>query len=270
MMWAGWLFLFLPPEANTAESIMARVAENQDRAERMRTAFVYHQNVLVRLQRYNGKLAREEYSEFTVAPTPTGTKKTRTQFVGKHMLHGKAVEYDQPGYQYKAVDIDAPVTHSLSDWLTNDTSTKDGMAHDMFPLTAKEQQHYRFRLEGVEEYRGLPVYRITFESRKGDEDDGGWAGEALVDREEYQPVLVTTHLAAKVPLLVRTMLGTNLEHLGFKVTYKKFDTGLWFPVTYGGEFRVRALFLYARRVGISLQNSDFKRAEVTTKVEFLR
>jgi hypothetical protein len=64
------------------------------------------------------------------------------------------------------------------------------------------------------------------------------------------------------------VLGTNIEHVGFKVTYKKFDDNIWFPVTYGGEFRVRALFFWARRVGISMQNSDFHRAEVSSKVEF--
>ncbi|MDQ6759444.1 MAG: hypothetical protein M3Z32_06200 [Acidobacteriota bacterium] len=246
---------------------MARVAENQDRAEQMRTAFVYEQNVLVRMQRYNGKLTREEYSEFTVTPTAQGIQKTRTQFRGKYADHGKTVNYDKPGFQYKGLDIDGEVAHDLVDDLTADRKSKDGIAHDLFPLTAKEQRKYEFHLEAEQEYRGMQVYRISFAAKK-DQDDGGWAGEALIDRQEYQPVLVTTHLAAKIPLLVRTMLGTNLEHLGFKVTYKKFDTGLWFPVTYGGEFKVRALFLYARRVGVSLQNSGFQHADVSSAVRF--
>ncbi len=266
------LLFFAGPEAasanaETAESIMARVAENQDRAEQMRTAFVYHQNLLVRMQRYNGKLTREEYSVFTVTPTPKGIQKTRTQFLGKYAAHGKTVDYDKPGFQYKGIDIDGEVAHDLADELTADRNSKDGIARDLFPLTAKEQRMYDFRLEGEEDYRGTRVYRITFASTK-DEEDGGWAGEALIDKQEYQPVLVTTHLAVKIPVLVRTMLGTNLEHLGFKVTYKKFDAGLWFPVTYGGEFKVRALFLYARRVGVSLQNSGFQHADVSSAVSF--
>ena len=246
---------------------MARVAENQDRAEQMRTAFVYHQNVLVRMQRYNGKMTREERSEFTVTPTPKGIQKTRTQFRGKYADHGKTIEYDKPGFQYKGIDIDGEVAHDLADELTADRKSKDGIARDLFPLTAKEQSKYDFRFEGEEDYRGIRVYRLTFASKK-DADDGGWAGEALIDKQEYQPVLVTTHMATKIPLLVRTMLGTNLEHLGFKVTYQKFDTGLWFPVTYGGEFKVRALFLYARRVGVSLQNSGFQHADVSSAVSF--
>ena len=267
MILAPLLLFFAPPQAETAESIMARVAENQDRAEQMRASFVYHQNVLVRMQRFNGKLAREESSEFTVAPTATGVSKTRTYFLGKYVAHGKTISYDQPGHEYKNIDIDGQVAHELANNLTDDSKSKDGIAHDLFPLTAKEQKKYDFRLEGTEEYRGSPVYRITFVSKKGDEDDD-WAGEALIDPQEFQPVVVTTHLATKIPMFVRTVLGTNLEHLGFKVTYKKFDTGLWFPVTYGGEFRVRALFLYGRRVGISLQNSAFQRANVLTSVSF--
>src|SRR5229473_1874948 len=167
MILATLFFLFVPQPAATAESIMARVAENQDRAEQMRTAFVYHQNVLVRLQRYNGKFTREEYSEFTVAPTPDGTQKTRTHFLGKYAAHGKLVDYDKPGYQYKGIDIDGPLAQSMADSMSNNTKTKDGLARDLFPLTAKEQQQYSFHLGGTEEYRGVQVYRITFESKGG-------------------------------------------------------------------------------------------------------
>lgn len=266
MILAPLLFFFAAPPAETAESIMARVAENQDRAEQMRTGFVYQQNVLVRMQRSNGKLAREEYSEFTVAPTPSGIVKTRTHFLGKYAAaHGKTIEYDKPGFEYKNIDIDGQIVHSMAEDLTADRKSKDGISRDLFPLTASEQKKYEFHLDGIEEYRGASVYRITFVSRPGDD---AWAGEALVDRQEYQPLVVTTHLTTKIPVLVRTMLGTNLEHLGFKVTYRKFDTGLWFPINYGGEFKVRALFLYARRVGVSLQNSGFQRADVSTTVTY--
>lgn len=265
LFFAGQQAAAVNPE--TAESIMARVAENQDRAEQMRTAFVYRQNVLVRMQRYNGKLTREEDSEFTVTPTLKGTQKTRTHFLGKYADHGKIIEYDKPGYEYKGTDIDGQVAHELADELTADSKSKDGLSRDLFPLTATEQRKYDFHLEGEQDYRGTRVYRITFASKKG-EEDGAWAGEALIEKQEFQPILVTTHLTTKFPLLVRTMLGTNLEHLGFKVTYQKFDTGLWFPVTYGGEFKVRALFLYARRVGVSLQNSGFQHADVSSAVSF--
>lgn len=264
MIWAPLLFLFATAEADTAEAIMAKVAVNQDRAESARAAFVYHQNVLFRMNHTNGKLAREEYSEFTVTPTSRGINRQRTQFLGKYFDHGKLVEYRDPKDSHLHILIDE-IDEDATATMTGDKRSKDGIARDLFPLTAKEQEQYSFRLDGVEDYRGTPVYRIVFEPKS----EGDWAGEALIDRREYQPVLITTHQAFKVPLLVKTALGTNVEHCGFKVTYKKFDEGLWFPVSYGGELRLRVLFFYARRVGISMQNSGFQRAEVSSKVSFV-
>jgi hypothetical protein len=278
------LFLFAPaPPIETADEIMARVAENQNRAQEMRTAFVYHQNVMIRMNRSNGKLAREEYSEFTVTPTPQGINKERTLFRGKYLDHGKEVAFDKPGFEHKNVDIDADLANDLVKDFTDDRKSRDGIDHDLFPLRSAEQRKYKFRLEGTEDYRGTPVYRITFvpkiplrssslyflgASMDDDNDRATWAGEVLVDRQEYQPVLITTWMAAKVPVVIKTLLGTNVQQLGFKVTYRKFDEGLWFPVSYGGEFKLRALFLYARNIGVSLQNSGFQRAKVESKISF--
>jgi hypothetical protein len=188
------------------------------------------------------------------------------------MDHGKAVEFGEPGYEHKNVDIDADLARDLANDLTNDKHSRDGIEHDLFPLRLKQQRKYKFTLEGTEDYRGMPVYRITFVPKNpsiDDENDGSiWSGEVLVHREEYQPVLITTRMAAKIPLAVKTLLGTDVQQLGFKVTYNKFDEGLWFPVTYGGEFKLKALFLYARRIGISMQNSGFQRAQVDSKITF--
>ena len=101
-----WFLLAAQPPT-TAEGIMARVALNQDRDQDLRTAFVYHQNVMVRLNRNNGKLAREEYGEYTVTPTSKGVNKEQTLFRGKYVAHGKEVEFDKPGYEHKSIDIDA-------------------------------------------------------------------------------------------------------------------------------------------------------------------
>ena len=69
-------------------------------------------------------------------------------------------------------------------------------------------------------------------------------------------------------MAVQILLGTNLKHLGFKVAYKKFEDGLWFPVSYGGEFHLRAVFFYKRTVALSLINSGFQRADVSSTVSF--
>jgi hypothetical protein len=263
------MLLFAQAAPQTADSIMARVAENQTRAEEARTAVIYHQNVLIRLKRSNGKLAREECTDYTVTPTPDGIKKEQTKFEGKYVDGGKTVAFTQPGFEHKGLDIDADVAKSLVDDLTN-AKSKDGIGNDLFLFTKKLQVFYAFHLEGQEDYRGIPVYRITFAPKKFDWDNDAaqWAGEALIDRAEFQPVLITTHLARGIPVLVKTLLGTNIQQFGFKVTYRKVDDGLWFPATYGGEFKVRVLFVWARRIGISMQNSDFQRAKVESRVKY--
>ena len=68
--------------------------------------------------------------------------------------------------------------------------------------------------------------------------------------------------------MVKTLLGTNLKGLGFKLTYEKFDEGLWFPVTYGAEFEVKAVFFYKRKIAIALNNKGFQHARVEAKVSF--
>ena len=260
---------------DSADDIMARVADNQDRAQEQRTAFVYHQNVLVRVKRSNGKLAREEYAEYTVTPTASGSGKERTLFRGKYVDGRKEVAFDTPGFEHKNIDIDAELAGSLLESFANDRKSRDGIEHDLFPLTSRQQAKYNFSLEGREDYRNTPVYRIRFAPKHttldDDEEDGGqWQGEVLVDCNEYQPVLVTTFLAAHIPVWVKAALGTDVKQLGFKVTYKKFDQGLWFPVSYGGEFQLKVLFLYSRKVSVSMQNSGFQRAQVDSNVTYGR
>lgn len=177
-----------------ADEIMVRVAENQDRAQEMRAFMVYNQNLLIRMKRGNGKLAREEIRDFTVIPTATGLKKDLTHFAGKYENKGKWVEYGKPGFEYKSIDIDGDLLNDLANDLTNDRKSRDGISADLFPLTRKQQEKYLFTLEGREHYGDHDVFRITFKPKKAslvDFDDGEcafWAGEALVDVREYQPV----------------------------------------------------------------------------------
>jgi hypothetical protein len=254
--------------------IMARVAINQDRAQEMRSAFVYHQSMLIRFKRGNGKLAREEEREYTVTPTEKGFKKDLTHFIGKYEKSGQLIAYDKPGFQYKGTDIDGGLADGLADSLTNDKETRDGFGQDPLPLTSKMQKKFAFQLEGEEDYRGTQVYRVTFKPKKlslfdcDDDEASCWAGEALIDVREYEPVLVTSWLAKSIPKAVQILLGTNIKHLGFKVAYRKFDEGLWFPVSYGSEFEVRGLFFYKRTIALSAINSGFHKADVTSTVSF--
>jgi hypothetical protein len=259
------------PEEPSVESIMARVARNQDEAQKLRQAYVYSQSLLLRFRQSNGKVVREETREYAVMPTDTGTTKELTRFAGSYEKDGRMIPYSQPGFIYRDTDIDGELINSLADDLANDRNSRDGIAADLFPLTAEEQRKYRFKLEETEERRGQLVHWITFKpaNKQWDEADGTpWAGEILVDAAECQPVLVTTRLAQGIPIPVRTLLGTNLKGLGFRLSYQKFEDGIWFPVDYGAEFEVKVLFVYKRRIAIALANSSFKRALVATNVTF--
>jgi hypothetical protein len=249
------------------DQILSRVADNQAAAQELRKQFTYRQKQLLRLTRGNGKLAREERREYDVTPEPQSFKKALVKFEGKYERNGKYIRYDKPGYEYKDVDLDSGLIDSLSEGFTNSKASRDGIRNDRFPLTAREQKKYSFRLEGAETYRGRRVYRIAF-GPKPDAQEVTWKGEALIDAEECQPVLVSTRMAFKVPLLVKALLGTDIHGLGFSVAYQKFADGLWFPVSYGGEFAVRAAFVYKRKISVSLENCDFRRTDVSSNIEY--
>jgi hypothetical protein len=267
------LFLSIPALGQTAGDIMAKVAENQTRSEDARSAWVYKQNVLVRMLRPGGKLAREEDREYTVTPNANGVKREMVRFTGKYVDHGKEIPVSEPGEEHKNVDLDASIAEALGDSLGGDDKSRDGVDHDLFPLTTSKQQNYIFKLRGSETWRGHEVFRITFDpARKKDKDEDSdqpfWAGEALIDKTDFAPVLITTHQARGLPVLVKTLLGTNLRQLGFKITYEKFAGDIWFPVSYSGEFKLRAVFFYSRTISMGLVNSDFRRADVQSEVRF--
>jgi hypothetical protein len=256
----------------TAEQIMAKVAENQNRAAAARVNYVYQQNVLVRMQRADGKLAREEDRSYSVTPEPDGVKREMTHFAGKYGVNGKEVAFSEPGEKYKDNDIDADVAKSLADDFGSDEKSRDGINRDLFPLTAEKQKVYAFTLAGEENWHDRRVFRVMFEPRNKKsalaDDNTPWAGEALIDKADLTPVLIATHLAQGVPLPVKVLLGTNIQQLGFKVTYGRFDDNLWFPVNYSGEFKVRVLFVYARTISLGLANSGFQKADVKSTITF--
>src|SRR5258708_21798495 len=118
------------------------------------------------MHRGNGKLAREESWQYLVTPTPSGVKKEKTHFEGKYELKGKFISYDHPHYEYKSVDVDGDVISDLAEGFANSGDTKDGVSSNLFPLK-KEQAHYIFKLEALEDYRGTSVYRATFHPKPG-------------------------------------------------------------------------------------------------------
>jgi hypothetical protein len=80
---------------------------------------------------------------------------------------------------------------------------------------------------------------------------------------------VYTKLAFRIPGAVKVLLGTDIKGLGFSVTYRKFEDGVWFPVSYGGEFEVRAVFFYKRTISVNMTNTEFHRTSVKSNVTYL-
>ncbi len=142
--------------------------------------------------------------------------------------------------------------------------SKDGINAHLFPLTSKEQAQYVFQLAGQERLNGRDVFHITF--RPKDKDDFGWKGVAYVDTTAYQPVLVTTEMARKIPFAVRTLLGTNVPGLGFTVIYAPQPDGVWFPVSFSSEFKIHVLYFFHRDIVLDAQNREFEKTHVTSTI----
>ena len=247
----------------TADEIMSRVAANQDKAEKLRKEYVYQQHVHVISRLTNGKLMHEETDDYDVVPTPEGSKKELKARSGKYWEKGKYVDITMDSSRSGDEDLTDELSTSLVQDMTNEKS-KDGLARHLFPLTSEEQKQYVFRMIGDAEQDGRAVYRVGFRPR--DNDEVAWAGEALIDKQEFQPVLVFTKLARKLPLLVRGALGTNLPGVGFSVHYRRQPDGVWFPVSFGTEFRLKVLFFMKRNIVLSLENKNFQHTHVDTKI----
>jgi hypothetical protein len=243
------------------DEIMARVAANQARSVEARKQFVYKQEQLIALRYANGKQACQFQREYTVVPNATGVtrKLVKAESVVGHC--------DDDSDKNVKANIDSGTAEAIGSPVTWET---DGVPRDLFPLTAKEQRHYDYRLAGVETYKGRRAYRIAFQPKSPREavDAGDWKGGALIDAEEFEPISVTTTLAQKVPLGVRVLLGTDVRGLGFSVSYERVADGVWFPTGFGGEFKFNVLFFYRRSVSINVKNSDFKRTDVNSNVAF--
>jgi hypothetical protein len=246
----------------SVDEIMARVAANQDRAEQVRADYVYQQRIHVATLRTNGKLAREETADYLVTPTPDGTKKELKHIEGRYWHKGKYLTFQGEPVP-EAGWLDSSLVQSFRDDLSNDKS-KDGLGRDLFPLTSAEQKTYRFELVGEDTIKGRKVYRVRFRPR--DKNELTWAGEAMIDAEEFEPVRVYTKLSRRIPFAVRTLLGTDVPGIGFNVEYKRFDQGIWFPVSFGTEFRLHAVFFINRDITVALENSAFQRAKVQSRI----
>jgi len=135
---------------------------------------------------------------------------------------------------------------------------------------------------------GHDCFHIAF--TPNDKNEFGWKGDAYIDATAYQPVLIRTALSRKVPLAVRLLLGTNVPGLGFTIIYAP-ETGatepatpspgaqqteptppapqpgpVWFPVSFGTEFKLHVLFFLRRDITFNADNRDFEKTHVTSHI----
>jgi|HubBroStandDraft_2_1064218.scaffolds.fasta_scaffold140349_1 hypothetical protein len=249
--------------ALTAAAIMARVAANQDRSEILRKEYVYKQHIHVVTHKPKGRMLREETADYDVIPMPEGTQKQLKLLTGSYWSKGKYADFKgEPAPEGDS--LDGQLVRQFRDDLSNEKS-KDGLARDLFPLTTDEQKDYEFKLLGREMQDGRSVYHIGFGPK--DKNEITWAGEAFIDAEDFQPVRVFTNLSRRMPFMVRTILGTDLPGVGFNVVYKRQPDGVWFPASFGTEFRIRVLFFINRDISVSLANTAFEHTHVETRMK---
>ena len=263
-------------ETPSAQAIMARVAANQDASESARTHYLYiqHADVISR----KGKTVRcEEKTESRVVPTASGFSQELLKLEGRLLVKHAYITYTDLAKR-KGKDDDETITvnmdgdnsamdrelvESMREDLTK-SHTKDGIAAGLFPLTSKSQAAYAFDLLGQEKLNGRDVYHLTFAPK--DKSDYDWKGDAYIDTTAYEPVVVRTTMSRKIPFAVRAMLGTNLPGLGFTVIYAPEPGGVWFPVSFGTEFKIKVLFFFHREIILSASNRDFQQTHVTSTI----
>jgi hypothetical protein len=266
-----------PAESPTAEAIMARVAANQDQAEAERNHYVYLQHARV-FSRKGSTVLCEEVTESRVTPTDNTSRQDLLSLNGRYLQKQKYVTYTTPLIKNGEKNLADSDDDSLSIEIGNDdrglvegmrsnlinTKSKDGIGAHLFPLTSRSQSEYLFHLLGREHVKGRDVFHLEFRPRQ--KDEYGWKGDAYIDADAYQPVVVSTAMARNLPFAVRTLLGTNLPGLGFTVAYAPQPDGVWFPVSFGTEFKIHVLFFFSREIVIDAQNRDFEKTHVSSKI----
>jgi len=278
----------------TAEQIMARVAANQDASLSARSHFVYTQHARVTSRKGN-TVRCDEITDTRITPTENGQKQTLLTLQGRVLYRGKYVTYNSLAGPAEAsaadtndgelsarsarqkIDDDTSTDRNLVENMRNnltDAKSKDGLGKGLFPLTSSNQRDMDFRLVGREVKNGRDTFHITFQPKS--KDDYGWKGDAWIDATAFQPVVVRTAMSKKLPFAVRALMGINLPGLGFTATFAPQPTPraddpeatkpLWFPESFGTEFKLKILFFFSREIVVSVANRDFEQTHTAVKL----
>src|SRR5450759_4246377 len=162
-MLAFWPLLVafgLAPQSETdASAIMAKVAANVEKATDARRQYVYRQLVRSSLVKSNGQVARKETRDYHVFPGEKNTEKKLVSFAGQYRKGKAMIDYSEPGFEYKSVDIDADLIKDLTEDLVNEKDSRDGIPHSLFPLNSKKLSAYSFAWKGETGYKGRKTYQ---------------------------------------------------------------------------------------------------------------
>ena len=284
------------PKQGNAMDIMKKVAANTAAATEGRRQFVYRQRIRAGLLQSNGQVVCRESREYTVVPQPARTEKKLVSFSGECRDGKQMVAYAEPSVAWPGLKENAAIEVNdgreniagMIGALANDKNSRDGIPPQLFPLAAEDLEYYRFTLKGETTVKGRRAYDVTFtpverngfcvhiDTDKDGDKDGDkaehicrpWKGEAWIDAEDYQPVRIDTQLAKGVPWGVRVFMGINVRQLGFSLNYQRVTDGVWFPATYGTEFRITVFWGYKRTITLSMENTDFKKTDAQSTVTF--
>lgn len=266
--------------AQDAAELMGKMTANVEKTTDARRLFVYEQKVRSSLVRAGGEVSRWEKRTYTVLPSPAAVEKKMTSFAGEYRNGKKMHPYTEPGFKYKDNDIDGEFLSELTKDLVEDPKSRDGIPHSLFPLRSKDLSHYRFTSKGETTLKGRRTIVIDFTPVPSEgvcvhigEGDGGceskpWKGTVWVDAEDLQPARIQSELAYKIPWGVRVFLGTNLSQTGFSLAYQRVAENVWFPVTYGTEFRLAVLWGYKRTITLNLESSGFRKTDVSSDINY--
>ncbi|MCW5964195.1 MAG: hypothetical protein KIT83_09155 [Bryobacterales bacterium] len=262
-----------PPSSGepSMEDVLRAVRMQQEQGQAERQRWMFDQHILVRLLRGKGELAREEVRRYRVRPGAKGEERDLLSLDGKVAIKGKLYPYTDPEYRTGNIDLDGEIAESFATEMLFVKDLEDGDDDSMYPLSRLMMERHRFTSHGKATYQGRSVYRFTFAPNpkgKGKDKHGFWEGEVLVDCDALAPVLVVTHQARNLPVVVRTLLGTNVQQFGYKLEYAEMPDGTWFPSRYSGEFSLRVLFGYSRRIALSARNENFERASAETEIHY--
>ena len=223
---------------------MNRVAINQDTAEAERAHYVYVQHAKMTSRRGNTVMC-EEITDYRFTPAADGTDEQLLKVDGKFLKNHKFINYskllprdeDKPKDAGKDSDKDKSATKEKDKQDKKDKKDKDpafdpnsdetldrdlvenmrwNLIHDKSKDSIQPtSSRSRARINSNTRFACRPranewTRRLSHRISPKKKDDFGWSGDAFIDTTAYQPVLVTTGMARKIPFAVRTLLGTDV------------------------------------------------------------